>query len=79
VPHSHVFDRFMVSPRLALTSPVNGCGKTTALAVIEQLAYRPQRMDNATARQHRLRPCGHDVMLDMPERLTAILQDGLSR
>ena len=48
VLHSHVFDRFMVSPRLAFTSPVNGCGKTTALAVIEQLAYRPQRMDNAT-------------------------------
>ena len=48
VLHSHVFDRFMVSPRLAFISPVNGCGKTTALAVIEQLAYRPQRMDNAT-------------------------------
>jgi hypothetical protein len=27
VLHSHVFDRFMVSPRLAFTSPVNGCGK----------------------------------------------------
>ena len=37
-----------MSPRLALTSPVNGCGKTTALAVIEKLAYRPERMDNAT-------------------------------
>ena len=33
---------------LAFTSPVNGCGKTTALAVIEKLAYRPERMDNAT-------------------------------
>jgi Protein of unknown function (DUF3631) len=48
VLHTHAFERFMVTPRLALTSPVNGCGKTTALAVIEQLAYRPQRMDNAT-------------------------------
>jgi hypothetical protein len=27
---------------------VRGCGKTTALAVIEQLAYRPERMDGAT-------------------------------
>ena len=44
----HVFELFMVSPRLAFTSPVNGCGKTTALAVIEKLAYRPERMDNAT-------------------------------
>ena len=45
---THVFDRFTISPRLALTSPVRGCGKTTALAVIEQLAFRPERMDNAT-------------------------------
>jgi hypothetical protein len=48
VLHAHVFERFLVSPRLALTSPVNGCGKTTMLAVIEQLVYRPERMDNAT-------------------------------
>lgn len=46
--HTHVFEQFTISPRLALTSPVNGCGKTTALAVIDQLAYRPERMDNAT-------------------------------
>jgi hypothetical protein len=45
---SHVFDRFTISPRLAFTSPVNGCGKTTALAVVEKLAFRPERMDNAT-------------------------------
>lgn len=48
VLHTHVFDRFTISPRLAFTSPVRGCGKTTALAVIEQLASRPERMDNAT-------------------------------
>ena len=48
VLHTHVFDRFTISPRLAFTSPVRGCGKTTALAVIEQLAFRPERMDNAT-------------------------------
>jgi Protein of unknown function (DUF3631) len=48
VLYTHIFDRFTISPRLALSSPVNGCGKTTALAVIEQLAFRPERMDNAT-------------------------------
>ena len=49
VLHTHVFESFEISPRLALTSPVNGCGKTTALAVIEKLAFRPERMDNVTA------------------------------
>jgi hypothetical protein len=48
VLHTHVCERFTISPRLAFTSPVRGCGKTTALAVLEQLAFRPERMDNAT-------------------------------
>jgi Protein of unknown function (DUF3631) len=48
VLHTYTFDCFTISPRLAFTSPVRGCGKTTALAVIEQLAFRPERMDNAT-------------------------------
>src|SRR5580704_15316273 len=29
--HTHVFDCFNHSPRLAITSPEKGCGKTTAL------------------------------------------------
>jgi hypothetical protein len=47
--HTHVFGRFMVSPRLAFTSPVRGCGKTTALALTEVLSARTQRMDGVTA------------------------------
>jgi hypothetical protein len=46
--HTHIFERFTISPRLAFTSPVRGCGKTTALAVLEKLTCRPERMDNAT-------------------------------
>jgi Protein of unknown function (DUF3631) len=48
VLHTHVFGRFTFCPRLAFTSPVNGCGKTTVLAVIEKLACRPTRMDSVT-------------------------------
>ncbi len=48
VLHTHIFDRFMISPRLAFTSPVRGCGKTTALAVLEKLVAHPERMDHAT-------------------------------
>ena len=46
--HTYCFNRFTITPRLALISPVNGCGKTTLLAVMEKLAYRPQRMDHTT-------------------------------
>src|ERR1700745_1735426 len=36
VLHTHVFDCFMITPRLAITSPEKGCGKTTLLDVINQ-------------------------------------------
>ena len=50
--------------RLALTSPVNGCGKTTLLLVIEQLSYRPNRTDNATpAAIYRIIDKSHGTLL----------------
>jgi uncharacterized protein DUF3631 len=48
VLHTHIFERFTISPRLAFTSPVRGCGKTTALAVLELLVHHSERFDNAT-------------------------------
>jgi hypothetical protein len=46
--HTHVFDRFLVTPRLALLSPVRGCGKTTCLATLETLTARAVRVDDIT-------------------------------
>jgi hypothetical protein len=48
VLHAHLFERFLVTPRLALVSPVRGCGKTTLLALIERLLPRCDRTDNIT-------------------------------
>jgi hypothetical protein len=47
--HTHVYDRFEHTPRLALTSPVRGCGKSTALNVLSRLVARPEMVDNITA------------------------------
>jgi len=49
VLHTYVFDRFDVTPRLGLLSPVRGCGKTTLLILLELLANDPYRTDNVTA------------------------------
>jgi hypothetical protein len=49
VLHSYVFDRFMITPRLVLVSPVRGCGKTTLLELLELLVAEPYRTDNVTA------------------------------
>jgi Protein of unknown function (DUF3631) len=47
--HCWVFDQFVITPRLALLSPVRGCGKTTLLALIELLIPEGNRTDNTTA------------------------------
>jgi len=46
--HTHCFDCFMHSPRLAITSPEKGCGKTTLLDVAARLVARPLATSNAT-------------------------------
>jgi hypothetical protein len=46
--HTHVFDEFMVSARLALTSPMPGCGKTTFLDVLARICQRGKRVDHTT-------------------------------
>src|SRR5262249_853834 len=48
VLHTYVFDHFQVTPRLALLSPVRGCGKTVFLDLIEQLALNAERTDSIT-------------------------------
>jgi hypothetical protein len=46
--HTHAFDCFGHSPRLAITSPEKGCGKTTTLDVLAELVARPLLTSNAS-------------------------------
>jgi putative DNA primase/helicase len=47
--HTYLLDCFGISPRLAITSPEKGCGKTTALDVLSRLVFRPLPTANASA------------------------------
>jgi hypothetical protein len=49
VLHTHVYNQFLVTPRLALVSPVRGCGKTTVLAFLALLAARGRKDDSISA------------------------------
>jgi putative DNA primase/helicase len=42
--HTWLVNEFTISPRLALTSPTKGCGKTTVLRLLNQLVRRPKRV-----------------------------------
>jgi Protein of unknown function (DUF3631) len=46
---THAFDRFMVTPRLVLSSPVRECGKTTLLDIASRLVARAAKTDSITA------------------------------
>lgn len=46
---THAHDSFQVSPRLAITSPVKRCGKTTLLSILGVLVPRPLSASNVTA------------------------------
>ena len=48
VVHTYLIDVFGITPRLAITSPEMGCGKTTLLDVLAPLVWRPLPTANAT-------------------------------
>ena len=41
--HTWLVDKFTITPRLAITSPTKGCGKTTVLRFLNQVVRRPKR------------------------------------
>jgi putative DNA primase/helicase len=47
--HTHCLEAFSISPRLAITSPVPRCGKTTAMDVLRPLVWRPLKTASITA------------------------------
>jgi putative DNA primase/helicase len=47
--HTYLLAVFGISPRLAVSSPEKGCGKTTLLDVLSRLVMRPLPTANATA------------------------------
>jgi putative DNA primase/helicase len=49
VVHTYMLDALHISPRLAVTSPEKGCGKTTLLDVLTPLVWRPLAIANTTA------------------------------
>jgi putative DNA primase/helicase len=49
VVHTYMLNAFGITPRLAITSPEKGCGKTTLLDVLARLVWRPLPTANATA------------------------------
>jgi hypothetical protein len=71
VLHTHLFDRFSVTPRLAIVSPVRGCGKTVLLSLLDLLSAEPYRVDDASAAAiyHQLARQPHTLLVDEVDNL----------
>jgi hypothetical protein len=69
--HTYVFGRFTITPRLALLSPVRGCGKTTLLILLELLCSDPYKDDNITPASiyHLLGAREYTLLLDEGDNL----------
>jgi hypothetical protein len=74
--HTHVYSQFLVTPRLAIRSPVADCGKTTLLDVVAKLAAQPSKFDSiTTAAIFRLTDGQHPTLLiDEADNLGIALQ-----
>jgi Protein of unknown function (DUF3631) len=74
--HTHVYDRFMVTPRLALRSPVADCGKTTLLDILVKLTARAAKFDSITtaAIYHLIDETHPTLLIDEADNLGLALQ-----
>ena len=79
VMHTHTMSTFTTTPRLLLTSPVPGCGKTTALEHIGALSLNPQMASYVTpALMARVVSAQQTTMLlDETDNLLNIKREGI--
>jgi len=67
--HAHIFDRFLITPRCHLRSPVPNCGKTTLLDIFAYLVPHPKKCVNiSVATLYRI--------LDLRPKRTVLLDEG---
>jgi hypothetical protein len=70
--HTFVYDRFAITPRLILRSPVPGCGKTVLLNILARLAARAEKFDfiTAAALYHLIDEMHPTLLVDEADNLT---------
>ena len=74
--HTHVYSVFLVTPRLALRSPVPDCGKTTLMDMLAKLTARARKVDAITAAAiyHLIDRIHPTLLIDEADNLTLGLQ-----
>jgi putative DNA primase/helicase len=85
VVHTFLTDNFLLSPRLCISSPTKGCGKTTLLDVVSHLVPRPLLAANVSSAAvfrvtEKHKPCllidEADTFLGVSDELRGVLNSG---
>ena len=82
--HTHVYNRYNRSPRLAILSPVPNCGKSTVLDILGAMVWNPERLADPTVASTFRLAGNHTLLMDEVDNLSivksmkTILNDGHS-
>jgi hypothetical protein len=82
--HTHIYNQYSKSPRLAILSPVPDCGKSTVLDLLGATVWNPKRLVDPTVASTFRLAGNHTLLLDEVDNMSlvksmkAILNDGHS-
>jgi uncharacterized protein DUF3631 len=82
--HTHIYNQYRKSPRLALLSPVHNCGKSTVLDILSAMTWNSKRIIDPSVASARDLANNHTLLLDEVDnmsiirRMRSILNDGHS-
>ena len=79
--HTHLYNRFMVTPRLALRSPTADSGKTTLIDILARLTAQADKFDSITsaAIYHLIDDTHPTLLIDEADNLGLALQPAHGR
>jgi hypothetical protein len=82
--HTHIYNQYSKSPRLAILSPVPNCGKSTVLDVLGAMTWNAKRVIDPTVASTFRLANGHTLLLDEVDNMSiirsmrSVLNDGHS-
>jgi Protein of unknown function (DUF3631) len=82
--HTHIYNQYSKSPRLAILSPVANCGKSTVLDVLSAMVWNSKRITEPSVASTFRLANGHTLLMDEVDNMSiirsmrAILNDGHS-
>ena len=82
--HTHIYNQYNKSPRLAILSPVPNCGKSTVLDILGAMVWNSKRVSDPTVASTFRLASSHTLLIDEVDNMSiiknmrSILNDGHS-